>query len=117
MAIPITINCECGRRMHADLGDRVTCQCGRVYDTGTAPQGQRAAVAAAQRQVRLYTWFGMLLIAGAALGGFLVYGIVGSLLAAPAVSALWFRFVQPRAKQRRQAALAELPSWTVEAEP
>ena len=22
MAIPITINCECGRRMHADLGDR-----------------------------------------------------------------------------------------------
>ena len=117
MAIPITINCECGRRTQAQLGDRVTCECGRVYDTGTAPAGQRAAVFAAQRQLRVFTWFGMLAIAGAAIGGFLAYRFVGGLLAASAVSALWFRFVQPRVRARRQAALSELPSWTVEAEP
>jgi hypothetical protein len=116
MAIPITINCECGRANAADLGDRVTCECGREYDTSKVPQGSRSVVHAAQLQFRMIMWLGMVLIAGAAIGGYVVHGIGGALLAVPAVAAFWFGIVRPRVRRRQQKALADMPSWTVEAQ-
>jgi hypothetical protein len=47
--------------------------------------------------------------------GYLVHGMVGLLLAAPCVALFWFRVVQPRVSARQRKALAELPSWTIEA--
>jgi hypothetical protein len=99
MAIPITITCECGR----------------AYDTSQVPREKRAAVVAAQTQFRVYMWFGMLFLAGAAVTGYLVHGMVGLLLAAPCVALFWFRIVQPRVSARQRKALADLPSWTIEA--
>jgi hypothetical protein len=115
MAIPITITCECGRAIQTDLGERVVCECGRAYDTSQVPREKRAAVVAAQAQFRVYMWFGILFIAGAALTGYLVHGMVGLLLAAPCVALFWFRIVQPRVSARQRKALADLPSWTIEA--
>ena len=92
MAIPITISCECGRAIQADLGERVVCECGRAYDTSQVPREKRAAVV-----------------------GYLVHGMVGLLLAAPCVALFWFRIVQPRVSARQRKALADLPSWTIEA--
>ena len=40
---------------------------------------------------------------------------VGLLLAAPCVALFWFRIVQPRVSARQRNALADLPSWTIEA--
>ena len=115
MAIPITISCECGRTVETDLGERVVCECGHVYDTSQVPREKRAAVVAAQTQFRVYMWFGMLFIAGSAVVGYLVQGMVGLLLATPCVALFWFRIVQPRVSKRQRQALADLPSWTIEA--
>ena len=115
MAIPITISCECGRTVQTDLGERVVCECGRAYDTSQVPREKRAAVVAAQTQFRVYMWFGMLFIAGSAVAGYLVHGMVGLLLATPCVALFWFRIVQPRVAERQRRALADLPSWTIEA--
>ena len=92
-----------------------TCECGRAYDTSQVPSEKRAAVVAAQTQFRVYMWFGILFIAGAAVTGYLVHGMVGLLLAAPCVALFWFRIVQPRVSARQRKALADLPSWTIEA--
>jgi hypothetical protein len=116
MAIPITINCECTRTIEADLGDRVTCECGREYDTSKVPRQSAMAAHSAQLQFRLIMWVGMVLIAGAAIGGYLFHGIGGALLAVPAVAAFWFGVVRPRVRRRQQKALAEMPSWSVEAQ-
>jgi len=116
MAIPITINCECGRVNAADLGDRVTCDCGREYDTSRVPRDSAMAAHAAQLQFRLIMWLGIVLIAGAAIGGYLVHGFGGALLAVPAVAAFWFGVVRPRVRRRQERALADMPSWSVEAQ-
>src|SRR4051794_41904239 len=100
MAIPITITCECGRAIHTDLGERVVCECGRAYDTSQVPRDKQAAVVAAQAQFRVYMWFGILFIAGAAVTGYLGHGVGGLLVAAPCAALIWVRVVPPREAAR-----------------
>ena len=78
------------------------------------PRESFTAVRAAQLRVRLYTRIGFVLVAAAAVLGWLVEGPAG--VAGPAAALLWFRFVQPRFKRRQAEDLAALPTWKLEAE-
>lgn len=116
VAVPITIRCECGVETPAKLGDRVTCACGREYATNDIDRQSTGHVAAVQHRVRFYARIGMLLIVGAAIAGYVIQGIAGLALAAPAAAVLWFRFVQPRFKRRLEEQLREAPSWQLSAQ-
>jgi len=116
MSIPLTVRCECGEVLSVTLGDQVTCACGRRYDTSSMPPESFTRVRAAQLRVRLYTRIGFVLVAGAAVLGWVVEGLAGAALAGPAAALLWFRFVQPRFKRRQAEDLAGLPTWKLEAE-
>jgi hypothetical protein len=115
VAVPITIRCECGVETPATLGQRVTCSCGREYATGDIDPARTGDVAALQHRIRFYARVGMLLIVGAAILGYVIQGLAGLALAAPAAAVLWFRFVQPRFKRRLEEQLREAPAWQLSA--
>jgi hypothetical protein len=80
------------------------------------PRERFMAVRAAQLRARLYARIGFVLVAAAAVLGWLVEGLAGVALAGPAAALLWFKFVQPRFKRRQAEDLAALPTWKLEAE-
>jgi hypothetical protein len=117
MTVPITIRCECGAETPASLGASVRCTCGRRYETSTMPTSSAGSARALQARIRFYARLGMVLIAAAAVGGYLIQGLPGLALATPAAAVVWFRVVQPRFKRRIEAELRTVPGWTLQAEP
>jgi hypothetical protein len=117
MSVPITIRCECGVETPATMGDHVTCACGREYDTKDVERRGAGTVRALQGRLKFYARLGMLVIVGAAIAGYLVQGLPGAALAAPAAAVLWFRVALPRYKRRVEAQVQELPAWQLQAEP
>jgi hypothetical protein len=93
MPIPITIRCECGETRSVDLGDRVTCACGRHYDTSTLPSEKFDHVRAKQARIRLYLRLGVICVIGASVAAALVWGLKGLALALPLSCLLWFLFL------------------------
>lgn len=116
MSIPLTVRCECGEILSVTLGEQIACACGHRYDTSSMPRESFTRVRAAQLRVRLYTRIGFVLVAAAAVLGWVVEGLAGAALAGPAAALFWFRFVQPRFKRRQAEDLAGLPTWKLEAE-
>lgn len=100
MTVPITITCECGKSISAELGDEVSCDCGRSYDTSTLGGEKLTRLHAMRVRVRIYTYIGIVLIAGVAIGTGIAFGLKGAAIAGPAAALIWFRFVAPRYKRR-----------------
>jgi hypothetical protein len=92
VAIPITIRCECGETHSAELGETVTCACGRRYDTSTIPPERFAHIRAKQARIKLYLQLGMVFIVGAVVASALLWGLKGVALALPLSCLLWFLY-------------------------
>ena len=115
VSVPITIRCECGVATPATLGDRVTCACGREYDTADVPVGDAAPARILQSRMKIYARFGFIVVLAVAILGYIVTGWPGVALGAPAAAIFWWRVVQPRFQRRVQASVRALPTWQVQA--
>ena len=115
MAIPITINCECGEAHRAELGDEVACSCGRRYDTASLPQADVFAVRRAQLRMKLYITLGVIFVVGVTLLAFFLWGIRGAALAGPLTALIWFRLLGPPLRRHVFRGAGELPTWKLEA--
>jgi hypothetical protein len=93
VAIPITLTCECGELHRVMLGDRVTCGCGREYDTSTLPPERFAHVRAKQARVRLYLQLSLIFVAAVIALTAIVWGWRGVALGAPLAALIWFLFL------------------------
>jgi hypothetical protein len=116
MSIPLTIRCECGETLSATLGETKSCSCGRRYDTSSIPPDSLLHVRATQARLRLYARIGFILTVASALIGFVVYGLSGAVAGGCLAAIVWWRVVRPRLQRRREAELANVRSWTLEAE-
>lgn len=114
-AIPITLKCECGEMLKADLGDQVKCRCGRSYDTTELEQSRLAGVRHSQAKMRIYITVGTLFIVGAAAIAFGFWGLRGVAVAVPASGLFWFRLIGPIVRRRVFYGAGELPTWQLEA--
>jgi hypothetical protein len=110
----ITVACRCGERRYLNYGERWTCEsCGRSWDTTQIPLEQYAAIRSTQLRYRrvpiaisVVALAGVVaaVVAGKALGGLLIVGIVGT---------TWSMFFRPIHRRKYREALAELPTWTL----
>jgi hypothetical protein len=94
LSIPITLRCECGEKHSADLGDTVTCTCGRVFETSELPVERFSQVRAHQARGRLYVRLGFVFVAGIAAVCFLTWGIWGLAAGGPLAALVWFRIIR-----------------------
>lgn len=116
MSIPLTLRCECGEVLSAEAGETVACTCGRRYDTSRIPGPSVARVRATQVRLRLYARLGLALVVLLGLLGFLVAGLPGVAFAASLSALVWWRVVAPWLRRRHSDELADLPSWSLEAD-
>jgi hypothetical protein len=110
----ITVSCRCGEKQLLSYGEDWTCeQCGRHWDTNQIPIEQYAAIRSTQlryRRVPIAISVVALacviaaVVAGKALGGLLIVGVVAT---------TWSMFFRPMHSRRYRAALAQLPTWTM----
>ena len=110
----ITVSCRCGEQQLLNYGEDWTCeQCGRHWDTKQIPIEQYAAIRSTQlryRRVPIAISVVALacviaaVVAGKALGGLLIVGVVAT---------TWSMFFRPMHSRRYRAALAQLPTWTM----
>jgi hypothetical protein len=116
MSIPLTIRCECGAVLPAKAGETVACTCGRNYDTSTIPGSSVARVRATQVKLRFYARIGLIVVIVFGVLGFLWLGLPGVALAASLSALVWWKVVAPQLRRRHAEELADLPSWSLEAE-
>jgi hypothetical protein len=116
MSIPLTVRCECGEVLSAKAGEAVTCTCGRRYDTANIPGQSVARVRATQVRLRTYARLGFVVVILFGVLGFYVGGLPGVAFAAALSALVWWRVVAPWLRRRHSDELADLPSWTIEAE-
>ena len=93
MTIPITVRCECGELHSVNLGDRVSCTCGRNYDTSTLPPEHFAKVRARQARIKLYLQLGFIFMAGIAAVTGVLWGLKGLAIGIPLAALVWFLFL------------------------
>lgn len=115
MAIPITVRCECGQVSPAKLGDTVTCQCGRTYDTSALPAERFSQVRAHQAKARLYVRIGVIFVAGIAALAYVFFGIWGAAFAGPLAALIWFRVVRRWFMRTFVPSPGELPTLELDA--
>jgi len=115
MALPITIRCDCGEVVAADLGDVVTCVCGRTYDTGSIGGEKLARLRVVRARITLYLRIATIFLVGMVVMAGIVYRGKGVAIALPAAAALWFWVISPRYKRRYLTDLSDLPSWNLKA--
>jgi hypothetical protein len=115
MAVPITLRCECREIHKADLGDEVTCRCGRVFDTAGLPHADLGGVYRSQLRMRLYTTIGIVFVAGISLVAAALWGFKGLAVGLPLAALVWFRIIGPSFRRRVFRGAGELPRWTLEA--
>jgi hypothetical protein len=94
MAIPITVRCECGEVSKANLGDTVTCSCGRVYETSSLPSERFNQVRAHQAKGRLYVRIGFVFVVGITVAAAFLWGMWGAAVAAPTAALIWFKIIR-----------------------
>src|ERR1700761_1239051 len=105
----IPVSCKCGEKSQLAYGERWTCEtCGRTWDTHQIPAEQYAAIRATQLRYRrvplaisVLALAGVIaaVVAGKALGGLLIVGIVAT---------TWSMFFRPMHSRKYRAALAQL---------
>jgi hypothetical protein len=115
MFVPITVRCECGQTHQANLGETVTCGCGRAFDTSKLPTGKLGGVFRSQLRMRLYTTVGAIFVAGITVVAASFYGVRGLAVGLPVSGLIWFRIVGPSFRRRVFRGAGELPRWKLEA--
>lgn len=115
MSLPITVRCECGETVSAELGDIVTCACGRRYDTTSIGGEKLARVRAAKARITLYLRVATIFLVGMVVVAGVLYQGRGVAIAIPAAAAVWFWMISPRYKRRYLTDLSEMPSWDLKA--
>lgn len=115
MALPITITCECGEVVNADLGDVVRCVCGRTYDTGAIGGEKLARLRVVRARITLYLRLATIFLVGMVVFAGIVYRGKGVAIALPAAAALWLWVISPRYKRRYMTDLSDLPTWDLRA--
>ena len=110
----ITVSCRCGEKRLLSYREDWTCEeCGRHWDTNQIPVEQYAAIRSTQlryRRVPIAISVVALacviaaVIAGKALGGLLIVGVVAT---------TWSMFFRPMHSRKYRQALAQLPTWTL----
>jgi hypothetical protein len=113
--IPLTITCECGEAHRTELGQVVSCTCGRRYDTTELDQSRLIGVRHSQLKMRVYITCGTLLIGGGAAAMYFVWGLRGVAIGVPIIGLLWFRVIAPVVRKRVFYGAGELPTWKLEA--
>jgi hypothetical protein len=116
MSVPITVRCECGETVSVDLGEEVTCSCGRRYDTSKLEPRQFDTVRAAQARMRLYVQIGIIFIATLTVLATVQWGLKGAAVGGPAAALLWFRLLGRWYKRRWLKDVGDRPSLRLEAE-
>jgi hypothetical protein len=109
MSVPLTVRCECGHTSEARLGQRITCVCGREYDTSQISSDSYVDVRRMANLQRLYVRLGIVLAIGVGLITFLFFGIKGPALAVPLLALFWWRMVLPRFQRSQAALLRDVP--------
>lgn len=117
MAVPLNVRCPCGTTSPAEVGDVVTCVCGRTIDTSTLDPRQIEAAEAVRRHMQVYARLGIAIVGLATVGGFIVASWWGAGLALPFSCLVWWKGVQPRWRRRAAADLASIPISLVDAQP
>jgi len=115
-SVPITVRCECGEVVPADLGETVGCSCGRRYDTSKLAPAQFGGVRAAQARMRLYMQIGLIFIAAIAVLTTLRWGLKGAAVGGPIAALIWFRFLSKWYKRRWLKNLGDRPALRLDAE-
>lgn len=97
------------------LGDRVECTCGRNYETSDLPQGQFAKIKIHQGRARLYVRFGIIFVVGPTVLAFLIWGMWGAAIAAPALAVIWFKLIRRWFTRTFVPSPGDLPTLDLEA--
>ena len=93
----------------------MTCACGRTYDTAKLPTEALAGARSMKERYRRYAWIGILIVLGTTLVAFLLGGLWGAAIALPLSGLIWFKGVAPHWGKRAKAEVAELPTFTLDA--
>jgi hypothetical protein len=109
MSVPLTIRCECGHTAEARLGERVTCVCGREYDTSRIDSSSYVDLRRMANRQRLYVRLGIVLAVGVGVIAYLFFGIKGPALSVPLLALGWWRVVLPRFQRGQQELLRSVP--------
>ncbi len=113
----ITVECECGERHGLFYGERWKCpSCGRAYDSEQIPREEYEEVRRTQRRYRVLPVLFGLAIALLGLGFTLTGNTFSVFLLLPVGIIVWFVFLRPVHRTRYQAAIKDLPRWTLRAE-
>ena len=112
----VTVTCHCGERLMVPYGQRQTCSCGRTWDTSEISERDYEAVRAVARRFR-HKELAFVIGAVAIVGALVYIGRSAPLIVTIPVFALaWARFFRPWWRQRKRAALRDLPTWDLTAE-
>ena len=109
MSVPLTVRCECGHTSETRLGERVTCVCGREYDTSQIDSGTYLDLRRMANRQRLYVRLGIVLAMGIGVISYLFFGIKGPALSVPLLALFWWRLVLPRFQRGQAALLRDVP--------
>jgi hypothetical protein len=115
VAIPITVQCECGETHSAKLGDTVECSCGRRYETSQILESTFPQVREHQAKARLYVRVGVIFLLGVAIASFFLWGIWGAAIATPLAGMLWFWYIRRWFMRKFVPSPGELPTLELEA--
>jgi hypothetical protein len=114
-AAPITITCDCGKRVELPYGDRYTCGCGRRWNTAQIPAEEYWGV---MREVRRYRN----LVVGVAVAVCIAVLPLAMLVSQAFFFLLllllgaWAFYARPFLRRRVRAKLAERPTWKLRPE-
>lgn len=114
MSVPLTVRCDCGHTSEARLGERVTCVCGRQYDTSQISNDSYVDLRRMANRQRLYIRMGIVLAIGIGLISYLFFGIKGPALSVPLLALGWWRVVLPRFQRGQAELLRSVPVVQIE---
>jgi hypothetical protein len=109
MSVPLTVRCECGHASETRLGERVTCQCGREFDTSRIDAASYIDLRRMANRQRLYVRLGIVLAIGVGAITYLFFGIKGPALSVPLLALFWWRIVLPRFQRGQAELLRSVP--------
>ena len=113
----ITVTCDCGEVNYLHYGARWTCpSCGRTWDTNQIPIEQYAELRATQLRFRRVPIIVSTLVLACVVAFIIIGKALGGLLLVAVIATTWNIFFRPVYKRRYQAALKDLPTWSLKPE-
>ena len=113
----ITVTCDCGEVNRLHYGERWTCPtCGRTWDTNQIPIEQYAELRATQLRFRRVPVIVSAVVLACVVAFIIMGKAFGGLLVVAVIATTWNIFFRPVYKRRYQAALKDLPTWSLKPE-